>query len=64
MVNDMTVEGMIELLKEKYPQAIILIEEPFRYEGTPRVLAPIRLLSVPQTGCVHIICKEHFRKRG
>ena len=63
MANDMTVEGLIELLKEEYPQAIVLIDEPFRYEGTPRVLTPIKLQSVSRTGCVHIICKEDFGRR-
>jgi len=62
-MTDMTVEELIELLKEKYPQAIILVEEPFGYREAPRVLTPIGLQSMPRSGCVHIICKEYVGRR-
>ena len=59
----MTVEGLIELLKEKYPQAIVLIEVPWRIHEEGAVLAPIRIQPKPRSGCVYIICKEHKYKR-
>ena len=64
MSNNMTVEGLIELLKEEYPQSIVVVEEPPRYSGMSRRLVPVELRPGPRRGCVYIVCEEHYGKRG
>lgn len=48
MANNMTVEGLIELLKEEYPQALVRVEIPWDHpnenvaELVPHRLKPSR----------------------
>ncbi len=65
MANDMTVEELIGLLQEEYPQALVLIEKGdiryHRFGGLPvpcNILVPhgLQVRASPRNGCVYIIC--------
>jgi len=62
----MTVERLIELLQEQYPQALVLIESDMAIRLSPYpvpeeccVLEPYRLRPLNRDGRVYIICEHH-----
>jgi len=60
----MTVEGLIELLKEEHPQAFVFIEVPWNARKEGIEFTPIKLQPSRLGGNVYIVCEERRSTGG